>query len=65
MIYCPSGTFLMGSPEDEEGRSEDETLHMVTLSSGFWLGKTEVTQAQWCSVMGCDPLEEPSLLNCK
>ena len=61
MIYCPPGTFLMGSPEDEEGRSEDETLHMVTLSSGFWLGKTEVTQAQWCSVMGCNPLEEPRM----
>lgn len=59
MIYCPPGSFLMGSPEDEEGRSEDETLHAVTLTSGFWLGKTEVTQAQWCSVMGCDPFEDP------
>ena len=58
MIYCPPGTFLMGSPEDEEGRSADEQLHEVTLTTGFWLGKTEVTQAQWCSVMGCDPFEE-------
>lgn len=59
MIYCPSGTFFMGSPEDEEGHSEDERLHKVMLTSGFWLGKTEVTQAQWCSVMGCEPLEPP------
>ena len=58
MIYCPPGTFLMGSPKDEEGRSADEVQHEVTLTSGFWLGKTEVTQAQWCSVMGCDPFEE-------
>ena len=61
MIYCPPGTFLMGSPEDEEGRSADESLHEVTLTSGFWLGKTEVTQAQWCSVMGCDPFEKPTI----
>ena len=58
MIYCPPGTFLMGSPEDEEGRSADERQHEVTLTSGFWLGKTEVTQAQWCSVMECDPFSE-------
>ena len=61
MIYCPPGTFLMGSPEDEEGRSADEVQHEVTLTSGFWLGKTEVTQAQWCSVMGCDPLYYPDM----
>ena len=63
MIYCPPGTFFMGSPEGEEGRCEDESLHKVTLTSGFWLGKTEVAQAQWCSVMGCDPLEEPLMMD--
>ncbi len=55
MIYCAPGSFMMGSPEDEEDRSDDETQHKVTLTKGFWLGKYPVTQAQWESVMGCNP----------
>ena len=52
---CP-GEFMMGSPEDEEGRFEDEgPLHRVVISKGFWLGETPVTQAQWQSVMGENP----------
>jgi formylglycine-generating enzyme required for sulfatase activity len=57
MVWCPPGMFLMGSPEDEEGRDNDETLHQVTLTKGFWMAKTEVTQAQWKSVMGNNPSE--------
>jgi formylglycine-generating enzyme required for sulfatase activity len=45
------GSFLMGSPEDEEGRSDYEDLHLVTLSQGFWLAETTVTQALWQVVM--------------
>ena len=52
MIWCGPGTFMMGSPNTEEGRFEDETIHPVKLTKGFWLGKYEVTQAQWESVMG-------------
>ena len=52
MVWCPPGTFLMGSPETEEGRTESEVLHPVTLTEGFWMAKTEVTQKQWQSVMG-------------
>lgn len=52
MIYCAPGSFMMGSPENEDGRFEDEPLHHVTLTKGFWLGKYEVTQEQWESVMG-------------
>lgn len=52
MIWCEPGSFMMGSPKDEEGRFEDEHMHRVTLTKGFWLGKYEVTQAQWNSVMG-------------
>lgn len=55
MVWCPPGTFMMGSPESEEGRDEDETLHQVILTKGFWMAKTEVTQAQWKSVMGKNP----------
>ena len=43
----------MGSPEDEIGRDRnDEAQRRVTLTKGFWLGKYEVTQKQWESVMG-------------
>lgn len=49
------GTFMMGSPESEEGRFDNETLHQVTLTRGFWLGETAVTQALWQAVMGDNP----------
>ncbi|MBQ4143943.1 MAG: SUMF1/EgtB/PvdO family nonheme iron enzyme [Thermoguttaceae bacterium] len=50
--WCPAGSFLMGSPEDEPDRDDDETQHRVTLTRGFWMLETEVTQAMWKSVMG-------------
>ena len=53
--YCPPGTFTMGSPEDEERRRDDETQHEVTLTRGFWLMETPVTQEQWRAVMGNSP----------
>ena len=53
--YCPPGTFLMGSPEDEEEHLYDETLHEVTLTHGYWLGETPVTQKEWTAVMGKNP----------
>ena len=55
MIWCEPGSFMMGSPVAEEGRFDDEPLHPVTLTRGFWLGKYEVTQRQWQSVMGDNP----------
>jgi formylglycine-generating enzyme required for sulfatase activity len=53
--WCPPGTFMMGSPQDEVGRYDTETLHQVVLSRGFWLLETPVTQAMWASVMGNNP----------
>ena len=52
MIYCAPGSFTMGSLSTEQGRFDDEILHNVKLTKGFWLGETEVTQGQWKSVMG-------------
>ena len=52
LVWCPAGSFWMGSPEGEAERYDDETRHRVTLTRGFWLGKTEVTQGQWEAVMG-------------
>ncbi len=54
--WIPPGTFRMGSPGEEEGRFDDEgPQHAVTLSQGFWLGATPVTQAQWQDVTGENP----------
>ncbi len=52
LVYIPPGTFMMGSPPDELGRDSDEELHQVTLTQGYYLGTTEVTQAQWEAVTG-------------
>ena len=54
----PAGKFTMGSPENEKGRYDREgPLHMVTITSPFYLGMYEVTQAQWKAVMGNNPSE--------
>ncbi len=46
---------MMGSPEGEKGRYDDEDLHSVTLSQGFWLAETTVTQALWQAVKSENP----------
>ena len=53
--YCPPGQFAMGSPVGEPGRQSDENQVSVTISQGFWMAETEVTQVQWQSVMGTNP----------
>jgi len=55
VVRIRPGTFVMGSAPGEAGRGEDEILHRVTISRAFWLGATEVTQAQWNRVMGTSP----------
>ena len=56
MVKIAPGTFQMGSPPSEEGRTSHEgPVHAVTISQGFYLGKYEVTQAQWEAVMGSNP----------
>ncbi len=54
-VYIAPGTFQMGSPEYETGRSGDEIMHEVTLAKGFYMLKTAVTQRQWEAVMGNNP----------
>ena len=54
--WIPPGTFVMGSPESENGRSPDEGPQQpVTISRGFWLFDTPCTQALWQAVMGQNP----------
>jgi formylglycine-generating enzyme required for sulfatase activity len=50
-----AGTFMMGSPETELGRQDDEIRHEVTLTQDFYIQTTEVTQGQWQAVMRQNP----------
>jgi formylglycine-generating enzyme required for sulfatase activity len=57
MVFIPSGTFLMGSPDDEPDRRESEgPQHDVTLTA-FCLGQFPITQAQWRIVAEWKPVE--------
>ena len=56
MLLVPGGTFMMGcSPGDAECSGDESPAHQVTLTNAFYMGKTEVTQAQWLAVMGTTP----------
>ena len=57
--WIPPGEFWMGSPENEPERGEDETLHWVILTQGFWLADTACTQDLWQAVMGTNPSHFP------
>jgi formylglycine-generating enzyme required for sulfatase activity len=55
-VLVPAGTFTMGSPDaDAEAYDDEKPAHRVTISQPFYLGKYEVTQAQWEAVMGTNP----------
>jgi formylglycine-generating enzyme required for sulfatase activity len=51
MALIPAGNFTMGSSDKEKGRHISEVQHEVTITKDFYLGKYEVTQAQWEMVM--------------
>ncbi len=51
LMLIPPGEFLMGSPAFEDVRGDDETQHKVTLTKPFFMGITEVTQAQFFRVL--------------
>ncbi len=56
LARIPKGTFMMGSPESEEGRFSDEgPQHSVTISKDYYLGAYEVTQEQYQRIMGENP----------
>jgi formylglycine-generating enzyme len=59
MVWIEPGAFWRGSPPDETGHRTNETRHRVTLTRGFWLGRTEVTQALYLAVMGENPSAFP------
>jgi formylglycine-generating enzyme required for sulfatase activity len=55
-VWIPPGTFMMGcSPGDSECYDNEKPSHRVTITKGFWMGQTEVTQAAYERVMQGDP----------
>ncbi len=59
--YIPAGDFMMGSTN---GSDDEKPVHKVTISQGFFMGRTEVTQAQWQAVMGNNPSDFKNCPNC-
>jgi formylglycine-generating enzyme len=55
MIWVKPGAFMMDSPVSEAMPDKDDIQHKVYLTKGFYLGKHEVTQAQWEQVTGNNP----------
>lgn len=53
--WIPSGVFNMGAPMSENGRRDDEKLHHVRLTKGFWMLESETPQALYREVVGTNP----------
>jgi len=55
MVRIPAGTFFMGADNERGGGFFESPRHQVTITQDFFMGETEVTQAQWRAVMGTLP----------
>lgn len=55
MRFIQPDEFLMGSPDTEKGRFDNERQHPVLLTAGYWLADTACTQELWAAVMGGNP----------
>jgi formylglycine-generating enzyme required for sulfatase activity len=55
MVKIPGGRFLMGSPEMEAKRDDNESPQHYVDVPEFWMGKYVVTQQQWQAIMGNHP----------
>ena len=51
----PPGTYMVGSPLTEPNRQKKEAPHLVTITKGFYIGVTEVTQTEWLHIMEENP----------
>ncbi|MEZ4434639.1 MAG: formylglycine-generating enzyme family protein [bacterium] len=58
-VRVEPGRFDMGSPPEEVGRQADEAAHPVVLTHPMLVRVTEVTQAEWLTVMGNNPSARP------
>jgi hypothetical protein len=63
MVAIPGGKFIMGSPDSEHDRYEDESpQHPVTIQP-FFMGKYPITEAQWQAISNTLPVERELDLN--
>src|SRR5579872_6012288 len=65
LVWCSAGKFKMGTPvslsiklKTDKKTFPDESQMEVTLTTGFWLGKHEVTQSEWKQVMKTEPWKD-------
>jgi formylglycine-generating enzyme required for sulfatase activity len=66
LVWIPPGTFTMGSSGEGPGPQNcesEEPQTQVTISRGFWMGRYEVTQAEYLEVMGTNPSSHKGDLN--
>lgn len=61
LVSVPPGSFMMGN---SNGEADEQPAHQVTIGQAFYMGKYEVTQAQWQSVMGNNPSHFKDCPNC-
>lgn len=65
-VWIPSGSFYMGTTKSSSELAEiyggspslyssEYPQHWVTISKGFWMSQTEITQKQWTDIMGYNP----------
>lgn len=54
MVWVAPGSFQMGDAMSG-GSADEQPVHEVRFTSGYWLGETAVTQGQWQAVMGNNP----------
>jgi len=58
-VWIPAGSFTMGcSPGDTECYPDEEPPHVVSITKGFWIGQTEVTQEAYQKITGRNPSSE-------
>jgi formylglycine-generating enzyme required for sulfatase activity/uncharacterized protein (DUF362 family) len=58
-VRVPAGSFEIGSPDGEDRRRSDEgPRHTVEISRDVWMGRHEISKAQWKAVMGTEPWED-------
>jgi formylglycine-generating enzyme required for sulfatase activity len=51
-VWVPAGSFEMGSTN---GDPDEEPVHAVQITRGFWMGQYEITQAQYSNTVGTNP----------
>ncbi|MBL7223670.1 MAG: SUMF1/EgtB/PvdO family nonheme iron enzyme [Candidatus Brocadiae bacterium] len=66
LVYIKPGTFVMGGESKTDGRFQcvEVPKHEVKLTRGFYLGRYEVTQAQYQAIMGSNPSRSTKAPNC-